>query len=231
MPSLFYCKDIDENRIVLDEEESRHAIKVLRSKEGGEIELASGNGVLVLARIMSVGKKNLELQAISKTQTDRHTSIKRAIAIAPTKSIDRMEWFVEKAVEIGIDEIFFLNTQRSERPRINMERFRKIAIGAMKQSRNLYLPTLHDLMDIKDVHRFDYQNKYIAHCMDPQEHLKNYGPFIHDSLIFIGPEGDFTPKEVALIKDAGAKEISLGPSRLRTETAAIYALTVLNLGL
>lgn len=227
--SLFYCKDIDENTVVLDEEESRHAIKVLRLGQGDTIEVTSGHGDLVKAQISDVGKRHVGLQILDKTIVPKYSEVRRAIAIAPTKSNDRNEWFLEKAIEIGIDEIFFIQTSRSERPRINMERMHKIAVTAMKQSKNLYLPVIHSLNSIKEVLEVPYAHRFVAHCMGPVSHLKEYAPFAESALVFIGPEGDFTPEEVGTLESQNVKAISLGPSRLRTETAGVYAVTVLNL--
>ncbi len=227
--SLFYCKDIDENTVVLDEEESRHAIKVLRLGQGDTIEVTSGHGDLVKAQISDVGKRQVSLQILDKTIVPKYSEVRRAIAIAPTKSNDRTEWFLEKAIEIGIDEIFFIQTSRSERPRINMERMHKIAVTAMKQSKNLYLPVIHSLKSIKEVLEVPYTNRFVAHCMGPVSHLKAHAPFTESALVFIGPEGDFTPEEVGTLESQNVKAISLGPSRLRTETAGVYAVTVLNL--
>ncbi|MCB0646323.1 MAG: 16S rRNA (uracil(1498)-N(3))-methyltransferase [Saprospiraceae bacterium] len=227
--SLFYCRVIDENTVVLDEEESRHAIKVLRLGQGDTIEVTSGLGDLVKAQISDVGKRNVILQILSKTIVPKYSEVKRAIAIAPTKSNDRTEWFLEKAIEIGIDEIFFIQTSRSERPRINMERLHKIAVTAMKQSKNLYLPNIHTLKSIKEVLEIPYANRFVAHCMGPVSHLKEHAPFIDSALVFIGPEGDFTPEEVVTLESRNVKPVSLGPSRLRTETAGVYATAVLNL--
>lgn len=227
--SLFYCKDIDENTVVLDEEESRHAIKVLRLGQGDTIEVTSGHGDLVKAQISDVGKRQVSLQILDKTIVPKYSDVRRAIAIAPTKSNDRTEWFLEKAIEIGIDEIFFIQTSRSERPRINMERLHKIAVTAMKQSKNLYLPVIHSLKSIKEVLEVPYTNRFVAHCMGPVGHLKAHAPFTESALVFIGPEGDFTPEEVGILESQNVKAISLGPSRLRTETAGVYAVTVLNL--
>ena len=227
--SLFYCKDIDENTVVLDEEESRHVIKVLRLGPGDSIDLTSGHGDLVKAQISEVGKRHVFLQILNKITVPKYSDVKRAIAIAPTKSNDRTEWFLEKAVEIGIDEIFFIQTSRSERPRINMDRLQKIAITAMKQSKNLHLPAIHSLLSIKDVLDVPYVQRYVAHCMGPVSHLKDYGPFEQSVLVFIGPEGDFTPEEVMMLENHNVQAVSLGPSRLRTETAGVYAITVVNL--
>lgn len=227
--SLFYCKDIDENLLVLDEEESRHAQKVLRLKPGDAIEVTSGKGDLYVGEIVESGKKHVSVKPISKRIISRNSQVRKAVAIAPTKSNDRLEWFVEKAVEIGIDDIFLLQTKRTERDKVNMDRLQKICVSAMKQSKNLFLPEVHPLISLKKLLDIPFENRFVAHCMEPEKHLKSFAPYREDILVLIGPEGDFTPEEVGLLKEHGLVEVSLGPSRLRTETAGLYAVLVMNL--
>lgn len=227
---LFYSNQIDQKEVILDEEQSRHASKVMRLKTGDVFEVTSGHGDKVTCRIAEISKKTLTGTILEKTVLPRNP-LKRAIAIAPTKNADRLEWFVEKAVEIGIDEIFFIKTQRSEKPRVNLERMNRIAITALKQCYQTFMPQFYELNDFaKVVEKLqDYPNRYIAHCEDPEQHLKTFGPFQEGVIVFIGPEGDFSPQEVEKAKLLGFSEVSLGPSRLRTETAGVYAVTVMNI--
>ena len=153
------------------------------------------------------------------------------IAVAPTKLMERNEWFVEKAVEIGVDEITFLNTEHSERDVIKMERIEKIAVSAMKQSEKAFMPRLNGMTRFRTLIENGFEgDKFIAHCEPGMKvHLKDAVVAGHDTLVLIGPEGDFSPAEIEMALKAGFKPISLGPSRLRTETAAIVAVHIMNL--
>ena len=153
------------------------------------------------------------------------------IAVAPTKLMDRNEWFVEKAVEIGVDEITFLKTDHSERDVVKMERIEKIAVSAMKQSQKATLPVLNGMTTLRDLIERGFDgDKFIAHC-EPGSKVLLQDAVIpgHDSLVLIGPEGDFSPAEIEMALKAGFRPISLGPSRLRTETAALVAVHIMNL--
>jgi 16S rRNA (uracil1498-N3)-methyltransferase len=209
----------------LNEEESMHAIKVLRLKEKDLIHIIDGKGNLYEAEINKAHAKKCGFRILTDKNEKKKHSYYLHIAIAPTKNIDRIEWFVEKAVEIGIDEITFLQCEHSERKNINQERIEKIAVSAMKQSMNLYLPILNEMTSFsKFLSLPKKENCFIAHLEDGERKL--FKKEINNSeniLILIGPEGDFSKEE---IKEALAQRyvpVSLGESRLRTETAALAA--------
>ncbi|OFY85549.1 MAG: 16S rRNA (uracil(1498)-N(3))-methyltransferase [Bacteroidetes bacterium RIFCSPLOWO2_12_FULL_35_15] len=231
---LFYTPDITTNTYLLNEEESRHAIRVLRLHIGDKIQLIDGKGGLYVAEIIDDNQKHCSVR-ITDTKTE---FLKRdwylQIAIAPTKNMDRLEWFIEKATEIGINEISLINCNKSERTIVKAERLNKVAISAIKQSMKAYLPKINDVVDLKkfiiSTKDFDGQ-KFIAHCHDREilPHIKTFYKSKENVIILIGPEGDFSIDEIKLALENGYKEISLGESRLRTETAALYACTAANI--
>lgn len=225
---LFIGSELDENTLVLTEDESWHCAKVLRKKNGDLLSVIDGIGNLYQAKIVSDNPKKILLTIESKEIKLPSRKYKLHLAIAPTKNIDRIEWFVEKAVEIGVDEISFLQCKNSERKILKIERIQKIVESAVKQSIQFYMPKVNDLQAFqKFIEGKNYDSKFIAHCQTPQ--LPYLGSLITketNSLILIGPEGDFTMEEVSLAKNFGFQEISLGESRLRTETAALYAVNI-----
>jgi 16S rRNA (uracil1498-N3)-methyltransferase len=230
---LHYCENIDEEYTFLNEEESQHITKVLRKKNGDKLNIINGKGFFCEAEIVQEHQKHCKIKIISKEKKENSRDYKIHIAIAPTKSIDRFEWFIEKAVEIGIDEITPIITFHSERRVIKEDRIKKIILSAIKQSHEFYMPVLNKISSFENFIKQQYiENKYIAHCYkDPKvllskEYVKN-----NDAIILIGPEGDFSELEVKLAISSGYKSISLGTSRLRTETAGIVAcctISVLN---
>lgn len=232
---LFYTPDITSSgTYTLSEEESRHAVRVLRLQAGDTVKLTDGKGGLYDATIIDGHQKHCTVQITGAHHETGKRSWRLHIAIAPTKSNDRTEWFVEKAVEMGIDEVSLLDCANSERGVAKTERFRKVGIAAMKQSMKAYLPVFGEMMDFKKfiAQHSDFKGeKFIAHCInrDALPHLKKEYTPQRSALILIGPEGDFTPAEVKLALDQGFMEISLGSSRLRTETAAIYACAAINI--
>lgn len=224
---LFYQPLITEGELELDQEQVRHALKVLRLQSGDEINLTDGKGNIYLAGITETTKSTCHFQ-IKETNHIPKKNYSIHIAIAPTKNIDRIEWFVEKATEIGIDEISFVKCKNSERTVVNQDRLFKKAIGALRQSGQVWLPT------IQPVKSFDsFLNlpdlKFIAH-VDPEnpKHLKEAKPN-RSYLVMIGPEGDFTPQEIAMAAKNGFEKVSLGTTTLRTETAGLAACHILNL--
>lgn len=230
---LFYTPDISGTDYTLSEEESKHAVRVLRLNAGKKVQLVDGKGGLYKAVVQDPNPKRCRLE-ITKTVLDfGKKDYFIHIAVAPTKNLDRMEWFVEKAVEIGIDEISFLKCARSERKELKLERLEKIAVSAMKQSLKAYLPKLNELISYKQfLADFDTdQATYIAHLeKGNRQDLKQINTSEKKQVcVLIGPEGDFTPEEIeeALVK--GMKPVTLGESRLRTETAALVACHTLNL--
>ena len=228
---LFYIPNISGKEVNLNETESKHAIRVLRLAEGSQVQLIDGNGGFYEAVISDAHPKRCKLLIRDSIQEFEKRNFKLHIAIAPTKNIDRFEWFLEKCTEIGIDEITPILSEHSERKAIKPERLEKVLMSAMKQSLKAYLPKLNSIISFNDfITNSKYQNKYIAHCNDGDKlHLKDSIQKNNDTLILIGPEGDFSPEEVTKAKENGFKEISLGTSRLRTETAGIVACHIVNL--
>jgi 16S rRNA (uracil1498-N3)-methyltransferase len=183
------------------------------------------------AEIADANPKKCRLTIVNSALDFGKRNFHLHIAIAPTKNIDRFEWFLEKATEIGIDEITPLLTSHSERKTINAERLEKILVSAMKQSLKAYLPQLHELTTFKElIINNKTENKFIAYCDEIQKiHLKDLATKGNNTLILIGPEGDFSPEEIKLAIENGFKVVSLGESRLRTETAGIVACHIVNL--
>jgi 16S rRNA (uracil1498-N3)-methyltransferase len=228
---LFFSDQIQGNVVTLDETESKHAKQVLRLKEGDAITVVDGANNLYTCTIASFGKHNATA-LITQTQ---HNFDQRAcyihMALAPTKNIDRYEWFLEKAVEIGVDEITPLISARSERKIVKTDRIQKILISAMKQSVKASLPKLNEPAMFKDFVKQNHANLLIAHCNDDiakQPLFVLAEPNAHHTVL-IGPEGDFTAEEVAMAKESGGRTISLGNERLRTETAGVVAVHTINL--
>ena len=228
---LFYIPEVSGKIITLDPTESKHAVKVLRLSKGDSVQIVDGKGGFYEAEILEDNPKSCQLTVLRSEKEFGKKNFKLHVAIAPTKNIDRFEWFLEKATEIGIDEITPILSEHSERKVIKAERLKKILVAAMKQSVKAYLPVLHELRTFKElISNSVFEKKFIAHCNEGEkEHLKNKIKKNEDILIFIGPEGDFSPEEVELAKANGFQEISLGNSRLRTETAGVVACHIVNL--
>ncbi len=228
---VFFAPNLKKITYQLSDEESKHAAKVLRMQPGDEVVLIDGKGGLYYGIADEVDTKKTIIRIIEKIEQYGRRSFKVHIAIAPTKNIERLEWFLEKATEIGVDEITPILCQRSERKQIKPERLEKIILSACKQSVKAYIPVLNELTNFTDfVNQNDSMCKLIAHCGDtPKPSLKNAIKEQNDITILIGPEGDFSPEEVALAIDMGYNEIHLGKSRLRTETAGIVACHTVNL--
>ncbi|AKQ45401.1 16S rRNA methyltransferase [Rufibacter radiotolerans] len=225
---LFFTPDLtpSSTSYTLSEEESKHCVRVLRLNQGDAVTLIDGRGGWYEAEIAEPNPKKTRLNILKHTQDPFQRAYKIHVAVAPTKNIDRIEWFVEKAVETGIDEITFLQCARSERKAVNMDRIEKIAVSAMKQSMKAQLPTLHPLTRYTDFLAQPQEGqKFIAHLVEGLERhslaRSVSGPETYT--ILIGPEGDFNPEEVAQALQAGYQPVTLGQSRLRTETAALAA--------
>lgn len=225
---LFYQPEIVNGIHHLDVDESRHAIKVLRLKVGQEIHLIDGLGTFYTANITTDNHRKCAFEITEKKAESKRTGY-RHIAIAPTKNLDRTEWFIEKAVEIGVDRISFILTKNSERKVLKSERLVKKAISAMKQSIKARLPVIDEMVSLKEfLSTTEGKNKFIAYVdFDNPTELKSL--VAENSLVLIGPEGDFTSDEVELALDKGFQKVSLGQSRLRTETAGIAAVHIMNL--
>jgi 16S rRNA (uracil1498-N3)-methyltransferase len=230
---LFYTQNINNNIAILEEEEARHVTQVLRRKIGDKMQITNGLGNLYAGEIVEITKKTC-IVAIHETHIAFHKRpVHLHIAIAPTKNIDRLEWFLEKATEMGIDEITPLICKRSERTIIKPERLNGILISAMKQSFQTYAPKLNETIELHKFIKNDFlnhKNKYIAYCNDAEiPPLSKIYPKGENALILIGPEGDFTETEVALAFEHHFKGIGLGQNRLRTETAGLVACHTINL--
>lgn len=250
---LFYTPDIqltslsegerlrEGHTYTLSEEESKHCIRVLRLALGDKIQLIDGKGGWYGAEIIDDNPKRCSVKIFETKKELGKRNWQLHIAIAPTKNMDRLEWFVEKATEMGIDEITLIDCKNSERSIVKTERLNKVAISAIKQSLKAYLPKVNELTFfnkfIASAKEFKGE-KFIAHCLSlhsgdegrlRSSHIKKLYAPKQNVLVLIGPEGDFTTDEVKLALENGFKEISLGESRLRTETAALYACAALNI--
>ena len=226
---LFYQKSPDKE-IILNSEESKHAIKVLRKKEGDIINFTDGKGGFYKAKITTANIKECKLQIINSKKKLKQHNYYLHIAIAPTKNINRFEWFLEKATEIGIDEITPIICTNSERKIIKEMRCKKILISAMKQSLKYHLPKLNKTTTLNNLlEKSVDEKKYIAHCKNGQKkNLKEINT-TEKILILIGPEGDFSTDEIETALQNKFKAVSLGLSRLRSETAGIIATHTINI--
>jgi 16S rRNA (uracil1498-N3)-methyltransferase len=226
---LFYAPDALNNN-VLDQTNSQHCIKALRKKAGDLVDLVDGKGNFFQVKLTNEHPKKCEFSILSQC---REVSRKRRvhIAMAPTKNNNRTEWFVEKAIEIGVDEISFIQTTNSERKHFSLDRIEKIAISAMKQSLKATLPILNSLVDFETFlaeQQNSIANKFVAHLRDDSTPLSKHLSSTN-SLVLVGPEGDFTAEEIERAAQNKFQLVSLGNSRLRTETAAVVACTFLNI--
>ncbi len=228
---LFYTPDIKTNIYTLNEIESKHCIKVLRLNINDHIQLIDGKGNFYEAKIIDSNPKKCTVEIIETTMDFGKRNHYLHIAIAPTKNIDRFEWFLEKATEIGIDEITPIICEHSERKVLKPDRLEKIIISAIKQSIKAYKPKLNDLTNYSDFIRQNFNGvKYIAHCEENKKILlKDAYKNGQNVVILIGPEGDFSPEEIDKTRNNNFTEISLGESRLRTETAGVVACHTINL--
>ena len=215
----------------LPEEEAGHCIRVLRLTEGDEILLTDGKGFFFKAAISRAHPKHCEVNILEQWEQPALWNFNLHIAVAPTKNMDRNEWLAEKATEIGFDELTFLNCRFSERKVIKTERIEKILVSAIKQSLKARLPRLNEMTDFNSFIEKDFSGqKFIAHCYEGEKPLlKDVLKKGEDTLVLIGPEGDFSEEEVKKAIEKGFIPISLGKSRLRTETAALVACHTMNM--
>jgi 16S rRNA (uracil1498-N3)-methyltransferase len=225
---LFYQSNIEKIPI-LSEEDSRHCVKVLRKNITDKIHVVDGVGGLFECEITNAHEKKCEVRILSAKREFEKRKHYLHIAIAPTKNADRIEYFVEKCVEIGVDEITLIQTKHSERKHQKTERLEKIAISAMKQSLKAYLPKVNALIDFdKFIKTTNYEAKFIAHLTDAAKRLKDVATIKNEVLLMIGPEGDFAQDEILLAQNFGFQLVTLGDSRLRTETAGVVACAIVN---
>ena len=228
---IFYTPDISGKTYTLDETESKHCVRVLRLAKGDEITLVDGRGGFFTAEIADPNPKRCAVNVVKSEMNFGLRNFQVHIAIAPTKNIERIEWFLEKATEIGIDQVTPLLCHHSERKEIKNDRLEKVMISGMKQSLKAYLPRLDGMTRFSDFIRLPFSGqKFIAHCEEQhRELLKNLVKSGESYLILIGPEGDFSPDEIEMAIHAGFQPVSLGESRLRTETAGVVACHTFNL--
>jgi 16S rRNA (uracil1498-N3)-methyltransferase len=228
--NLFYQPLIPRGALYLDPDESRHAIKVLRKRNGDTIKLTDGNGVFYEGIVTDADAHQCAFD-IHSSAPEPKKNFRIHIAISPTKNTDRIEWFVEKSVELGIDEITLLLCDHTERQHLKIERLKKNAVSAMKQSLKAWLPVLRPITSFEDfVAAATEEEKFIAHVDDQNQlYLQRAVDPGRSYLILIGPEGDFSSDELLLAERYGFKKVSLGLSRLRTETAGLAACHILNL--
>ncbi|GAC1372967.1 MAG: 16S rRNA (uracil(1498)-N(3))-methyltransferase [Hymenobacter sp.] len=221
----FYAPDLAGPTYTLPEDESKHAVRVLRLANGDPVELLDGRGGRYAATVADANPKRCQLR-ITRHETVPPRPYVTHVAVAPTKNLDRMEWFVEKAVEIGVERITFLRCARSERRELKLERLEKIAISALKQSGQAWLPHLDDMRDFAAfLGETAPETTFIAHLeVGERTALAQVAASGARCCVLIGPEGDFTPAEIALALGKGIRPVTLGASRLRTETAALAAV-------
>lgn len=221
----FYAPDIKETSM-LDEQESIHCSRVLRKKEGDLLRITDGKGYIYIGEIVEAHPRHTMVRIIEETFVEKEWPYRIVVAVAPTKSMDRMEWLVEKLVEIGVDEICLLKCEHSERKIVKAERLAKIMLSAMNQSLKSRLPLLTEMMNYSEfIGNYKNFSRFVGYCDDDCErkdfsdvYLKNGG----DVVILIGPEGDFSPKEITSAIEEGYVPVTFGDNRLRTETAALY---------
>jgi 16S rRNA (uracil1498-N3)-methyltransferase len=228
--NVFYQPDISKGILYLDATESRHVVKVLRKKRGDIIQLIDGKGSRYTAQITVADADQCAFEILDTQQTSRR-AYRVHIAISPIKNTDRLEWFVEKSIEFGVDEITLLLCEHTEKQYTKKERLEKIAVSAMKQSLTLMLPRLHGPLSFKEFVAQSFTGgKFIAHVdQQNQTHLQSVITPGSANVILIGPEGDFSSREIELASEHNFIKVSLGESRLRTETAGIAACHIVNL--
>lgn len=223
----FFCADISGKNALLGPDESHHCVKVLRLKNGVSCRLIDGKGTVALAELVHGHSKSAGFKINSKESFDIPTS-GLTIAIAPTKNIDRFEFFLEKAVELGVSRIIPIKCDRSERKKIRHDRVEKAVLAATKQSMRAFLPEVEEHIPLKKLGELvDMNWCYLAHCVDASKVDISEVDASSNPTILIGPEGDFSPEEIKWATDRGAKALDLGISRLRTETAGIFAVATI----
>lgn len=230
--NYFYQESLDNSvtQFAFSPEESRHMVKALRKREGDIVYITNGKGLVFTAEILEANPRRCMGQ-IRETRKVHPTMHSLHLAVAPTKKADRFEWFLEKATEMGVDQITPVICEHSEREHLQMERMRRILQEAMKQSLRAYLPTLNDPVPLGTFLEGKHPDlKFIAHCEeDDKVELKRRLAADKDVVVLIGPEGDFSTAEIRMAEDKGFLPVSLGQYRLRTETAALMACAVVNL--
>lgn len=222
----FFCPQLSEGIRDLDLEESGHAARVLRLKAGDRVTILDGKGRVAECQLTATSNKQCSFEIIHEKWHPQR-AFQLHVAIAPTKMNDRTEWFLEKAVELGIESVTPIICERSERRVVNAERFEKVIRAAVKQSLQPYLPVLNETVSFKNFLNHTASG-FIAHCGEGErKNLAEYAPVPGTAVVIIGPEGDFTPGEISEALAKGWQPVSLGNSRLRTETAAVYVSSLI----
>lgn len=224
----FFVHDLENDVVALPEEEAGHALRVLRLKEGDRVLLVNGKGTRAHAELGVPGKRTVAATILQRTTAPMERRAIVHLAVAPTKSIDRLEWLLEKATEIGVDRITPVITARTERQHLRTDRLQKVLVSAMKQSQRSWLPQLDEPGPLKGLLENTTAQRFFGWCEGERRPLQSaYAPE-RDALILIGPEGDLTTEEATSLIAVGYQAVSLGAARLRTETAALAALTWMN---
>ncbi|MDD5569838.1 MAG: 16S rRNA (uracil(1498)-N(3))-methyltransferase [Bacteroidales bacterium] len=227
---LFYAPNINSGDFFLNEKESHHCVNVLRNKQNDIINLIDGNGGFYTVEIIDASSKKCTFKIKESIKNEKENKYKIHLAVAPTKNTERFEWLVEKLTEVGIDEITPVFCEFSERKVLKTQRLEKVILSAVKQSLKFYLPKLNKPVNFKELININFEGqKFIAHCKEHALALKEQYQQKNNVLIFIGPEGDFSDEEIKLALSNNFIPVSLGKSRLRTETAALVACHTINL--
>lgn len=225
---IFFAEDFNQSSFILNEDTSKHIIQVLRMKRGEQLQLTNGKGEIITVEIIAEHKKAAEIKVLSTSNITPRTS-NITIAISLIKNTNRFEWFLEKATEIGISEIIPLICERTEKQNFRNDRMQNILVSAMLQSQQAWLPILHEPIKLKEIIKTStHQNKYIAHCIEEEKKQLSNETIEQSSIILIGPEGDFTKEEIDLAIVNNFIPVTLGDTRLRTETAGMVACVLLN---
>lgn len=226
---FFYVENLESNTVVLDEDTSKHMVQVLRMQKGERLLLTDGRGKKAEAEIVDDNRKRCTVK-ITAAETENEKQHRVAIGISLIKNSSRFEWFLEKATEIGVHAIIPLLCERTEKEKFRYDRMKNILVSAMLQSQQVWLPVLHEPTDFKKIiSDKNYQQKFIAHCIEEEKQSLTGQPInrLISQLILIGPEGDFTPAEIQLALQNKFQPVTLGTTRLRTETAGMVAATLL----
>ena len=226
--STFFLRNIEGDISFLSENDSRHAIKVLRHKNGDQLSIIDGLGIDAIAEILDAHPKKTKIKILKKK--NKNKPIQLALAFCPTKSNDRNSFIFEKATEIGVTDFYPIVSQNSERIKWNSEKFKNIMVATLKQSKQFWMPKIYDVQDFNSFIKLEKlpNLKFIAHCKEDQKtSLKSLANNVVPQLILIGPEGDFTSEEITESKINDFQSVNLGENRLRTETACIVSVTMM----
>ncbi len=227
---LFHCPALDGELIELPEEEAHHAVSVLRSRAGDTVGLLDGKGTWVKAVLEDVSKRGCNARVVERVVHPQERAARIHMAVAPTKQMERLEWFVEKAVEVGVDRITPILTTRTERNKLRVDRLQRVAVAAMKQSQRFWLPQVDDPIPLDALLAQPLAaQRFFGWCEGQHTPFMTAYTPISDALVIIGPEGDLTVDEATLLRSHACTAVTIGHARLRTETAALAACTWMSL--